>query len=282
MSSPLILVANLSKQDIENRRKYIDSRNLFVKYSIEQLEEWMKIDLYEALDLDFYRDKEIPADILEYTYKKKSAQYHPTKNNGLKHAFLIIKKAYTIFTNPKLRKVYDSCFLDESLPDDKNYELEEFLNIFSEVFERNAIFSEVKPVPKIRDNVEIFYKFWQSFKTIRVYDDPEDVFDVNGSSRRYAAEKNKEIMQEKKLKDLHRIQELVKLAIKCDPRIPKKNIETSNWDDVQLKSLTRFDTLFGKSANKFELIAKKLNDLYLTKRTPSEIKLKLEEAKKKK
>lgn len=282
MAGHLILLSQLTEEDLKICKEFIRRRNLFFKYTSSELENWTKVDFYEALDLDHYRDKEIPNDILKYTYRQKSALYHPTKNNGKGQAFIIIKRAYDIFSNDKLRKVYDSNFLDESLPENGEYDLPEFLKIFSEVFERNAIFSELKPVPKLDGDIEQFYKFWQAFKTNRVYDDPEDIFDVNGSSRRYAAEKNKGIMQEKKLKDQHRIQELVKLSIKCDPRIPKKKVESSSWDEAQLKSLSRFDVLFGKSNSKFESIAKKLNDLYLTKRSPIEVKTKLEEFKTKK
>lgn len=281
MSKMLVRIADLTEHDIEMQKIYHNNRNLYNKYTQEELENWIKVDLYEALDIEHLRDQEIPIDILNHCIKRKSSTYHPTKNRGKQEAFLILKKAQTVLSNPKFRKVYDSCFLDESIPEDREYELEDFLNIFDPVFQRNGLFSEIKPVPSIKDDVETFYKFWQSFKTTRVYDDPDDIFDVNGSSRRFAAEKNKEVLQNKKLKDLVRIQNLVKLAIKRDPRIKKKSLDSSPWDDNQLKSLTRFDTLFGKTANKYDVIAKKLNDLFLTKRSPAEVKNKIEEQKKK-
>lgn len=281
MSNQLVRISDLTESDIQKQKDYHHKRNLYVKYTPEQLENWTKVDLYEALDLEHLRDQEIPNDLLNYSIKRKSSVYHPTKNRGRQEAFLLLKKAQTVFSNPRFRKVYDSCFLDENIPEDKEYELEDFLNAFEVVFDRNGLFSEIKPVPSIRGDVETFYKFWQNFKTTRVYDDPNDIFDVNGSSRRYAAEKNKEILQNKKLKDLIRIQSLVKLAIKRDPRIKKKSLDSSPWDENQLKSLSRFDSLFGKTANKYDVIAKKLNDLFLTKRTPNEIKNKIEEQKKK-
>lgn len=276
----LISVDALTKDDFERRRRYFSSRNLFNKYTLEQLDNWTKVDLYEALDLDAYRDADIPPEVLDYASKKKSAMYHPTKNRGKQQAFLVIKKAQAIFSSPRLRKVYDSCFLDESLPEDKEYSPEEFFKTFSDVFNRNGLFSEVKPVPQLCDDVETFYRFWQSFRTTRVYDDPADVFDVSGSSRRYAAEKNREAMQQKRIKDLQRIQELVKLSIKRDPRTRKRPVESSSWNDAQVKSLVRFNNLFGKAPNRFEVIAKKLNELYVTKRTPGEVKSKIESLRK--
>lgn len=274
----LVSSSCFTDDDLRKQKDFQNRRNLYNKYSDEELDNWLKIDLYEALDLDYYRDKNIPEDVLQYAVKWKSALYHPTKNHGKQSAFFIIKKAGSILGVPKFRKVYDSCFLDESLPEDREYESNEFFKTFSRVFERNGLFSEMKPVPDIRGDVETFYKFWQSFKTNRVYNNPEDVFEVNGFTKRQV---NKDEIQQKKLKDLQRIQELVRLAIKRDPRIKKKSIDSAPWDENQLKSLTRFDALFGKTPNKFDVISKKLNELFLTKRTPGEIKSKIEETKKK-
>ncbi|KAM0681764.1 hypothetical protein GINT2_000279 [Glugoides intestinalis] len=281
MQFAIIPVSSLTEADLERRNQYHKRRNLYNKYTLEELENWIKIDLYEALDLDFYRDREIPMDALQYSVKRKSAIYHPTNNRGKQQAFLIIRKAETILTNQKYRKVYDSSFLDESLPEDREYSTEEFFNVFGDVFKRNALFSEIKPMPDLHGDPEIFYKFWMNFKTVRVYDDPADVFDIDGGTRRYNADKNKELMQKKKIKDLQRIQELMKLSIKRDPRIKKKSLETSPWKDNELQSLAKFDKLFGKVPNKFDAIAKKLNDLFLTKRSAAEVKSKLEQKNKK-
>lgn len=281
MQLAIIPVSFLTEADLKKRSEYLKKRNLYNKYTLEELDNWIKIDLYEALDLDFYREREIPIDALEYSVKRKSVLYHPTNNRGKQQAFLIIRKAETILTNQKYRKVYDSSFLDESLPEDKEYNTEEFFEVFGDVFKRNALFSESRPMPPLRGDPDVFYKFWLNFKTTRVYDDPADVFDVDGGTRRYNADKNKEAMQERKIKDLQRIQELVKLSIKRDSRIKKKSLETSPWNNNELQSLARFDKLFGKVPNKFDTIAKKLNDLFLTKRSAAEVKSKLEEKNKK-
>lgn len=276
----IITLDSLTKREIQRIKEFVDSRNLYKKYTLEELQNWLKVDLYEALDLDYYRGKAIPVEMIEYSARRKSVMYHPTNNKGLQQGFLIIKKAEKILSNSKFRKVYDSCYLDETIPDDMDYEPQEFFRVFSDCFDRNSIFTDATPVPKLRDDLESFYRFWQSFVSNRVFDSPEDVFDVSGSSRRYAAEKNKKIMEEKRVKEFQRIQELVRRAKKNDPRIPKVNNETSPWNEAQLKSLSRFNVLFGKGTNKYEAISKKLNELFLTKRTSSEIKTKLENCKK--
>lgn len=279
MFSEIIPTAMLTEKDRQRVSEFHRNRNLYNKYTPEELENWLCIDLYEALDLDYYREIDIPEAILTYAVKRKSAVYHPTNNKGKQAAFIIIKKAEDILSNSRFRKLYDSHFLDETIPEDREYSSVEFFDVFSDVFNRNSMFSETKPVPRLEDNPEIFYSFWLNFKTTRVYDDPADVFDVNGSMRRYNADKKKDTIQQKRLKDLQRIQELVKMAIKRDPRTKKKQA-SSPWYEAQIKSLKRLDSLFGKAPNKLDVISKKLNELFLTKRPVSEIKEKLEELKK--
>jgi len=279
MFSEIIPTKMLTENDRKIVMEFHRKRNLYNKYTLEELNNWLCVDLYEALDLDSYRETEIPESILSYTVKRKSGMYHPTNNKGKQHAFLIIKKAETVLSNSRLRKVYDSCFLDESLPEDREYDSTEFFQTFSSVFKRNGLFSETKPVPNIEDDPEVFYGFWQSFKTTRIYDDPADVFDVSGSMRRFSADKKKEQIQQRRMRDLQRVQELVKLAIKRDPRTKKKK-ESSAWDEAQVKSLKRLDGLFGKAPNKVEVITKKLNELFLTKRSTGEVKAKIDELKK--
>ncbi|KAI5148149.1 DnaJ-like protein subfamily C member 2 [Enteropsectra breve] len=282
MKFALIPLDLINEEDKEKRRAYLHSRNLYNKYTLVELKNWEKIDLYEALDLDEFRYISIPTNVLKHVVKKKSTMYHPLNSNDLSEAFLLIKKAEEILSVPKYRKLYDSVFLDESIPDDKEYAIEEFYSSFGPVFIRNGQFSEAQPVPAIKDSPDVFYKFWSNFKTTRVYDDPADVIDQRGSSRKYYADKNKDAIQKKKCSDMHRIQDLVKLAYRRDPRIQRsKPVSTGVWNEEELKTLTKFNILFGKSKNKYADIATKLNNLYVTKRSQSEVKLKLESLKKK-
>ncbi|KAI5180581.1 hypothetical protein PAEPH01_2745, partial [Pancytospora epiphaga] len=82
--------------------------------------------------------------------------------------------------------------------------------------------------------------------------------------------------------DAQRIVDLVKLAYKRDPRIKRVQKSADKpWKDTEISSLQKFNVLLGKHKDKFGEIAKKLNHLFLTKRTPQEVKLKIEDLRKK-
>ncbi|KAI4292003.1 DnaJ-like protein subfamily C member 2 [Pancytospora philotis] len=280
MSFEIITINDLTDADRTRCRVFIQERNLYNKYTEEELRDWTKIDLYEAFDLDALRYEPIPSDVLKHVYKKKLVLYHPQRNRDRESAFLLVKQALTIFSNPKYRKLYDSVFLDESIPAEREYSVDEFLREFAPVFERNGSFSEQQPVPRLGDGVDAFYKFWFNFKSTRVFDDPAEVFGQNGSARRYYADKNKDAITKRKHADARRIDTLVKLAYKCDPRIKKAPSTKASWNEAELKSLQKFGVLLGKHKDKYAEIAKKLNFLYLTKRSPQEVKAKLEGLKK--
>jgi len=271
----LILLESLSENDRRKAGEYIRSRNLYNKYTQDELLDWINVDLYEALGLDSYRYAEIPKSILAFTIQKQLIAYHPSRNKGKNEAFVIIKKAEEIFSNKRNRKMYDSVVFDEDIPEDRGYTPEEYLRAFAPVFERNGYFSEAQPVPKLQDSVDEFYRFWGGFKTTRMYDRPEDYFGQSKSSQKYYAEQNKEAIQRAKCADLQRIQRLVKLAYKHDHRIVRKE-PVNRWKDEEVKSMCKFSMLAGKSKDKYNEIAKKLNSLYLTKRSGSEVKDKLE------
>lgn len=283
MTNFLLPIDLVTDEDRAKGAEYFKKRFLYNKYTEEELRDWTKVDLYAALDLDGFRYSEIPEYVLKYAIRKKATLYHPLRNGNREVAFILIKQAESLFTIPKYKKLYDSVFLDESIPEDREYTLDEFLDIFSDVFDRNGVFSETRPVPGLADSsVDVFYKFWHSFKSTRVYDDPEDVFEQRGSTRRYNATQKKDILQKRKQADALRIMNLVKLAYKRDPRIKRSPAAPAvEWKDAEIKSLEKFNMLLGKHKDKFAEIAKKLNHLYLSKRTPQEVKAKIETMKKK-
>ena len=64
-------------------------------------------------------------------------------------------------------KKYDSTMeFDDSLPANKDYDLEEFFGVFTACFGRNSVFSDKKPIPNLGDmktpinKVLKFYEFW--------------------------------------------------------------------------------------------------------------------------
>lgn len=281
--SSLVLESSLSQEDLLRRKRYYESRNLYNKYSEKELENFLNVDLYEALDLDAFKFKPVPADILKYAVKRKSIMYHPTNNGGKGAAFIIIRRANDLFANKYHKSVYDSHIFDESIPDDGEYSLEEFFAEFSPIFERNGLFSEIQPVPKLEGSVDEFYRFWNNFKTTRVYDEPAEVFFQSNFSRKYYVDSNKDKLQKRKAADLHRIKDLVMLAFRIDPRIirSKRSESIAPWNDTEIKSLMKFSMLIGKSKNKYADIASKLNAIYANKRTPEEIRRKIDAFKKK-
>lgn len=69
--------------------------------------------------------------------------------------------------DPEKRRKYDSTMeFDDSIPANKEYSEEEFFQEFGACFERNSLYSEKKPVPKLGDmktdikQVLRFYEFW--------------------------------------------------------------------------------------------------------------------------
>lgn len=276
----LITLADITDEDRIKEKEYIKSRNLYNRYSESELSDWTKVDLYAALDLDGFRYKEIPEYLLKQAIRRKSTMYHPQRNSGRNVAFILIKNAELIFSTPKYKKLYDSVRLDESLPADREYSLDEFMEVFGPVFERNGIFSDKQPVPELCSAPDVFYRFWNNFKTTRMYEDPEDVFEQRGYNRRHNADMKKDVIQKRRNADAVRIGELVRLAYRRDPRIKRVAPTTAPWTDAESKSLMKFNMLLGKHKDKYTEIAKKLNHLYNNKRSANEIKMKIESNKK--
>ena len=65
------------------------------------------------------------------------------------------------------RKKYDSTLdFNDFIPEDKEYGAEEFFEVFGPVFQRNAHYSKITPVPEFGDiktkmkKITKFYDFW--------------------------------------------------------------------------------------------------------------------------
>lgn len=120
---------------------------------------------------------------IKKAYQKMVLIHHPDKK-GMKNSddaknieedpkFLKIQHAWEILGNPKKRRGYDSTFdFDDSIPTgEETIDTEEdYFEIFSPVFERNARFSQKKPVPMLGnssspiEHVRKFYQFWNRFE----------------------------------------------------------------------------------------------------------------------
>ncbi len=194
-------------------------------------------DYYALLDLAERRFSSTTEEITA-GYKKINVLMHPDKTTSSNRddaeaRFIAIQKAYETLTDPKARVVYDSSRpFDESIPTVKDSDIAEspelFYQIFTPVFERNSVFSILKPVPSLgtADSpwplVDKFYQFWFNFKSWREFShlDTERVGDsASRDERRWAEQKNKKGREKLKNAENARIRKLVERAYALDPRV---------------------------------------------------------------
>ncbi|KCZ79606.1 hypothetical protein H312_03001 [Anncaliia algerae PRA339] len=278
-----------SEEIKEKEEKYYKERNICNRYTIEELKNWRNIDLYFVLGLDSFKDKTIPADVLTFVYKKQLKKYHPDTEGSPQEALFAVQNAYRTLVDPERRMKYDSVYFDESIPEDKRYTLEEFLDIFGACFQRNSKFSNIKPVPELGskystiEEISSFYNFWRNFSSWRIFNFLFDSDIVMSSSERRDLEmKNKNRMTKLKVADNMRIQKLVDIALKRDPRINIKKestidpkLITNGWDEEEIEDLIKLlrDFKVGEK-NRFDNITKKFNETRNKKKNFKEIFLK--------
>ncbi|ADM10887.1 ribosome-associated chaperone zuotin [Encephalitozoon intestinalis ATCC 50506] len=265
--------------------EYFKGRNVLNLYTKKELEDWGRcVDLYLLLDLDMYREKAIPPHILDYVLKAKMYEYHPDVTKGCREVFLLVKIAGDVFRNRKLRLFYDSSFFDESIPDDKIYQEDEFFDVFGECFQRNAKFSMKQPVPLMDRNedskkTEEFYEFWSNFKSWRTFEPVKELYNMGENDRQQYSIKNKEKLGALKNQDALRIKRLVQIAKKRDPRVGKsiekqmeEMMKIKSWTPLEISTLSRLISLFGKSKkNKWEVITEKLFEITKIRRSVKEV-----------
>merc|ERR1719494_464772 len=140
-----------------------------------------------------------------------------------------------------LRRKYDSTLpFDDDVPSktkskEAGENIDDFLALFTPVFERNAKWSE-KRAPKMPDanasldEVKAFYKFWFSFESWRCMD--SKIIDEEGDDafqnlkdaecreeRRWMERENLRIRKKYLSEEYSRVRELVDNAEKNDPRL---------------------------------------------------------------
>ena len=167
-------------------------------------------------------------------------QCHPDKlgdklTENDKQVWLQIQKAYDTLMDKKKRAAYDSSLpFDDSIPEEKDINDDNFFEIFEEVFVRNGQFSKKSPVLKIgqiwtpMSQVHQFYRFWESFSSWRDFSqyNEYDVEEANDRyERRYMEQENKRAQKHYLKEERARLNELVDLAYKLDPRIRKEKAE---------------------------------------------------------
>nr|XP_018901428.1 PREDICTED: dnaJ homolog subfamily C member 2 [Bemisia tabaci] len=203
---------------------------------------WKEQDHYHVLGLKKLRYKASENDI-KLAYRKMVLKHHPDKRvaagetvNRDEDYFLCITKAYETLGDKKARKAYDSVdpTIDDKIPSDNANSRENFFKVFKPVFDRNAHWSEILPVPSLggptdsRSKVEKFYNFWfnfQSWREFSYYDEEEKDKGHDREERRWIDKQNKAMRAKYKKEEMSRIRNLVELAYKLDPRIAKFRIE---------------------------------------------------------
>merc|ERR1719456_2090882 len=198
----------------------------------------------EEKEIDFYALLEVGEGAseqeLKVTYRKLVLDRHPDKlgrpaTEEDRHHFSQIQRAYEVLSDTKSRRQYDSMRpFDDDIPERFNKLVNDFFKSFGPVFDRNARFSEHRPVPLLGDantpveQVRQFYKFWGTFETWR---DPladaqqcgEELCDLaeaeNREERRWMEQENNRIAKKYRKAEIERIGKLVELAKANDPRL---------------------------------------------------------------
>lgn len=188
---------------------------------------------------------------LKKAYQKAILVHHPDKLSEAERAkaeaaqldrsmeepmFLKVQRAWDILSNPAKKRGYDSQFaFDDSIPSAfaKFESDEEFFETYAPVFDRNARFSNKKPVPPLGDmstphaKVQHFYKFWTFFDSWREFTKFDEFKDGDLESagsryeRRWMQRQNDIIRGKKKKEEIQRVRDLVERAMASDPRIQR-------------------------------------------------------------
>lgn len=138
--------------------------------------------------------------------RKKVLKHHPDKKAGVAGDsnddafFKCIQKAMEVLTNPERRRQFDSVDpyyedMEQDVPTEKHLKSvknidEYFFKTFGPIFEREARFSKIQPVPLLgalddpKEAVESFYEFWYNFDSWRSFEYLDK--EVNEGSDRYA------------------------------------------------------------------------------------------------
>jgi len=174
--------------------------------------------------------------ISKKTWKHINLFLHPDKAEPSQKLeaevrFKACSKAFETLTTPLSRVDYDSHYkFDEAIPSAVagTKSVEDFLRIYTPIFDANARFSKNKPVPQLGDakmtekQLLAFYNFWQTFQSWREFPqgDTEKCGDsASRDERRRAEQKNKKGRETLKAAEMKRVRLFVERAQAADPRL---------------------------------------------------------------
>uniref|UniRef100_A0A7N9AN61 DnaJ heat shock protein family (Hsp40) member C2 n=1 Tax=Mastacembelus armatus TaxID=205130 RepID=A0A7N9AN61_9TELE len=200
--------------------------------------DWKNQDHYAVLGLPHLRYKATQKQI-KAAHKAIVLKHHPDKRKaageqiveGDNDYFTCITKAVEILSDPVKRRAFDSVdpTFDNTVPS-KSEGKENFFDVFTPVFERNARWSSKKHVPKLGtmessfEEVDNFYAFWYNFDSWREFsylDEEEKEKAECRDERRWIEKQNRASRAQRKKEEMNRIRTLVDTAYSCDPRIKK-------------------------------------------------------------
>lgn len=168
--------------------------------------------------------------MLKHHPDKKAAAGQDDSNDSF---FKCIQRAHEILTDPVRRRQFDSVDEAADLSKKELQKLQKPGNFYKKwkaVFEREARFSKVHPVPMLGDenstqeDVEQFYDFWYNFDSWRSFEYlDEDVPDDNADRdhKRHIEKKNANARRKRKTEDTARLRKLVDDCLSFDERIKK-------------------------------------------------------------
>ncbi|RVX75466.1 hypothetical protein B0A52_00819 [Exophiala mesophila] len=200
--------------------------------------DWKGQDHYAVLGLSKYRFRATDEQIKK-AHRKKVLKHHPDKKAAAGQGdendsfFKCIQRAHEILTDPVKRRQFDS--VDEAADVEPPTKKEvskpsAFYKKWGAVFQSEARFSKVTPVPMIGDDnstkeeVEEFYDFWYNFDSWRTFEYlDEDVPDDNEGRdhKRHIEKKNANARRKRKSEDIARLRQLVDDCLAMDERIKK-------------------------------------------------------------
>lgn len=194
-------------------------------------------DHYAVLGLSKHRWRASPEQI-KRAHRKKVLRHHPDKKAAMGDRdendsfFKCIQKAHEILLDPAKRRQFDS--VDEMAevepPTKKEVAKRGFFKTWGPVFEAEARFSNIQPVPLLgdenssQDDVETFYNFWYNIDSWRTFEYlDEDVPDDNENrdQKRHTEKKNANARRKRKAEDTGRVRKLVDDCLAQDERIKK-------------------------------------------------------------
>ncbi|KAA0720817.1 DnaJ -like protein subfamily C member 2 [Triplophysa tibetana] len=200
--------------------------------------DWKNQDHYAVLGLVNVRFRATQKQI-KAAHKAMVLKHHPDKRKaageqiveGDNDYFTCITKAIEILSDPVKRRAFDSVdpTFDNMVPS-KADSKENFFEVFSHVFERNARWSVKKHVPSLGnmqssfEDVDHFYSFWYNFDSWREFsylDEEEKEKAECRDERRWIDKQNRASRGQRKKEEMNRLRNLVDTAYNSDPRIKK-------------------------------------------------------------